>query len=79
MQVEGVHAFVGAEDIPGSNKVALGGGDAEIFASERTEYIHQPLGLIVATSPQLARHAASLVSVRYSDPKVICQLWVVTL
>lgn len=58
-------AFVGAEDIPGENQINLCGGDAEIFASKRTEYLHQPLGLVVASSPQAARQAASMVDVQY--------------
>lgn len=61
---------MGPEDIPGENKVGLGGMDAEIFASEKTEYLHQPLGLILAESPGLAEKAAKLVEVSYSHPKV---------
>ena len=69
----GVVAFVGPEDIPGENKVGLGGMDAQIFASGKTEYLHQTLGLIVAESPSLAEKAAKLVEVAYSHPKVCLQ------
>ena len=70
LQMPGVVAFVGPDDIPGENKVGLGGMDAQIFASEKTEYLHQTLGLIVAETPGLAEKAAKLVEVSYSHPKV---------
>ena len=70
LQIPGVAAFVGPEDIPGENLVGLGGMDAEIFASHKTVYLHQPLGLIVAETPSLAEKAAKLVDVNYSHPKV---------
>ena len=63
-------AFVGAGDVPGENKVDLCGGDAEIFASKKVEYVYQPLGIVVAETPQLAKKAAGLVKVEYSHPKV---------
>lgn len=70
VQLEGVAAFVAAKDVPGENRVFLGGGDAEIFASERVDYVHQPLGLILADTPEVARKAVALVKVTYSHPKV---------
>lgn len=70
----GVVAFVGADDVPGENKVGLGGADAEIFASQKVEYRFQPLGLIIAETPSLAERAAKLVHVEYSHPKVLVTL-----
>ena len=66
----GVVDFVGPVDIPGENLVSLGGKDAEIFASQKVEYMFQPLGLIIAATPQLAEKAAKAVKVTYSHPKV---------
>lgn len=66
----GVVAFVGPDDIPGENRVFLGGEDAEIFATSKASYVYEPLGLIVAESPRLAKLAADLVKVSYSHPKV---------
>lgn len=70
MQLPGVIAFVGPEDIPGENFVDMGGNEAQIFASEKTEFVHQPLGVIVAETPQLAKKAASRVTIAYSCPEV---------
>ena len=70
MQIPGVIAFVGSEDVPGENKVGLGGADAEIFVSQKAEHMSQPLGLIVAETASLAERAAKLVKVEYSHPKV---------
>lgn len=61
---------MGAEDIPGENKVSLGGSDAQIFASDKVHYLHQPLGLIIAETPSLAERAAQLVQVDYSHHQV---------
>lgn len=69
MQLAGVHAFVGAEDVPGSNMISLFGGEAQIFAQGTTGFVGQPLGLIVADNTRLARQAAALVEVSYSDAK----------
>ena len=48
MQLPGVVAFVGADDIPGAgqNKVF----DDVLFAADRVNYVGQRLGLVVATS-----------------------------
>jgi len=70
LQVAGAVAFVGAEDVAGENLVYCGGADAELFASKKTEFVCQPLGVMVAEDPQAAKKAAGLVRVKYSHPKV---------
>lgn len=72
MQLPGVEAFIGPDDIPknGSNMITAGTAQAPIFAQGHVEYVAQPLGLIVASSPSLAAKAAKLVAVRYGHAKV---------
>lgn len=70
IQVEGVRAFVGAEDVPGENKVNLALAETELFAFDKVRWQEQPLGVIVATTPEIAQKAAALVEVKYSPAKV---------
>ena len=67
-----MEAFIGPDDIPaaGSNITACGNAEAPIFAQGKVEYVAQPLGVIVATSPSAAAQAAKLVAVQYGHPKV---------
>ncbi|KAK9795562.1 hypothetical protein WJX73_009750 [Symbiochloris irregularis] len=71
LALPGVEAFIGPKDIPknGSNMITTGTAQAPIFAEGHVEYVAQPLGIIVATSPSLAAKAAKLVAVRYGHPK----------
>ena len=72
MQVPGVVAFIGTDDIPkgGSNTITCGMAPALIFAEKQVDYVAQPLGIVVATSPAAAAKAAKLVAVQYGHPKV---------
>lgn len=65
-------AFIGPKDIPkgGSNSILMGSANAPIFAKDKVEYMSQPLGIIVATTPAVAAQAAPLVAVLYGHPKV---------
>ena len=80
-QVPGVVAFIGADDIPkgGSNAVNCGMTDVLVFAKDRVDYVSQPLGVIVATSPSIAANAAKLVEVQYGHPKVCPSLYALAL
>ncbi|BDA48926.1 probable indole-3-acetaldehyde oxidase [Coccomyxa sp. Obi] len=65
LALPGVVAYIGADDVPGVNKAAT--GDAELlFATDKVEWVGQPIGLIVAESRALATRAAALVQVDYS-------------
>lgn len=72
LQLPGVEAFIGPDDVPkgGSNVIQTGAAQAPIFAQGHVQYVAQPLGIIVATSPSLALKAAKLVAVQYRHPKV---------
>jgi hypothetical protein len=71
-QEPGVVALITAGDIPGENKVKGGASDSALLASERVEYVGQPLALLVATAPRLAEEAAARVAVEYGHPKARC-------
>ena len=38
----------------------------QVFATDTVQFVHQPLGIIVAETPALAAKGASLVAVEYA-------------
>ncbi|XP_077983142.1 xanthine dehydrogenase/oxidase-like [Glandiceps talaboti] len=74
LEMKGVHAFVGAQDIPGLNNWSVADGglvDEEIFASNEVLHVGQPIGGIVAENVVLARQAAKMVKVEYKEMEPI--------
>lgn len=72
LQMPGVISFLSAKDIPGENDFNDPTNDLEkqeLFCSNRVIYYDQPLGVIVAETSDIARRAASKVSVMYSSPE----------
>lgn len=63
----GVRAILTAADIPGENQIGAIVQDEELLATAELSYIGQPVALVVAQSPELARRAASLVKVRAQE------------
>lgn len=55
------------KDVPGSNKIGAPAYDEEVFASSEALCVGYPLGLLVATSHELARQAVKLVEVKYEE------------
>jgi xanthine dehydrogenase molybdopterin-binding subunit B len=66
LSLPGVTGFLSASDIPAGGKNEVYG--APLFAACVTEYVGQPLGIILADSADLAEHAANRVSVTYGPP-----------
>lgn len=69
MKMKGVLAFYSAKDIPGNNAFvdpAFGYELEELFCSGIVRYYDQPLGMIVASSSDIASRAASKIEVVYS-------------
>ncbi len=54
-----------AQDIPGGNELGEGSPNEPLLVSGEWSYAGQPLALVLASSPLLARRAASLVRVEY--------------
>jgi len=57
----GVRAVLTAEDIPGVNQIGAIIMDEPLLASEEVSFIGEPLALVIADSPALARRAAEMV------------------
>ncbi|XP_037946122.1 indole-3-acetaldehyde oxidase-like [Teleopsis dalmanni] len=70
LETPGVISFFKAKDIPGVNSftaASCGYDLEEIFCSEKVKYYDQPLGVIVATSSDIANRATNKVKVIYSS------------
>lgn len=68
LAVPGVVDFITATDIPGVNNFMNSGRQHDkIFATGRSQYAGQSLGLIVAETRETAFEAVKLVQVTYSD------------
>lgn len=72
LQMPGVVAFFGKDDIPGTNNV--GGTEdfffpevEELFPSGAIRFYNQPVGVIVAESNALANKAAEFVKITYEE------------
>ena len=66
----GVVAVLGPRDIPGKNDVAPVGQNEPLFASDRIDYLGQPLGMVVAETLDIARHATGhrVSDISFEDP-----------
>ncbi|XP_051862472.1 uncharacterized protein LOC117575897 [Drosophila albomicans] len=73
-QCKGVVAFYSLKDIPGDNNfnntTVFTVEPEEIFCAGLVKYYDQPLGVIAATSQDIAIYAASLVQVTYVNDQV---------
>lgn len=63
--LDGVLAILTAADIAGENQIGNASVGEELLASREVLYVGQPLAIIVATSPELARQATALCQVEY--------------
>eukprot|EP01094_Clydonella_sp_ATCC50884_P029191 TRINITY_DN9057_c0_g1_i2.p1 TRINITY_DN9057_c0_g1~~TRINITY_DN9057_c0_g1_i2.p1 ORF type:complete len:1174 (+),score=239.67 TRINITY_DN9057_c0_g1_i2:1007-4528(+) len=71
-RVPGFVAFVGAHDVPGSNRVGNIVPDEELFATSHILFYGQTIGVVVARSERVARVCASLVHVQCErEPAVL--------
>eukprot|EP00045_Choanoeca_perplexa_P015367 m.192536 g.192536 ORF g.192536 m.192536 type:complete len:1321 (+) comp16963_c0_seq4:154-4116(+) len=65
LEMEGVKAFYTHKDIPGSNYWGVEEQDELLLAVDEVGFIGQHIGIIIATSRELAEHAARMVNVTY--------------
>jgi xanthine dehydrogenase D subunit len=65
LAVPGVHAVLLADDVPGRNRVGLDHDDQPALAEDVVRYVGEPVGLVAADHPEVARRAAKEVVVDY--------------
>lgn len=71
LSLSGVIAILTATDIPGENQIGGIIPDEPLLAEDDIHYWGQPLALVVATAPHIAREAAKLIQVSFDELPVI--------
>jgi CO/xanthine dehydrogenase Mo-binding subunit len=72
LRVEGVHAVLTQDDVPGDKLYGLEFKDQPVLAIDRVRYFGEPVALVAAEHPEQARRAAERIKVEYEplDPVV---------
>ncbi len=65
LALPGVHAVLTAADVPGKPTFGLEFADEPALAADRVRYAGEPVAVVAADDPELARRAAALVMVDY--------------
>jgi CO/xanthine dehydrogenase Mo-binding subunit len=65
LTVEGVHAVLTHEDVPGEKRYGLEFQDQPVLAIDRVRYFGEPVALVAAEHPEQARRAAERIAVEY--------------
>jgi xanthine dehydrogenase D subunit len=63
----GVHAVLLADDVPGRKTYGLEFSDQPVLASEIVRYQGEPVAIVAAEHPELARRAAQAIMVDYEE------------
>ena len=61
----GVHAVLTHEDVPGANRYGLEFADQPVLAEDVVRYQGEPVAVVAADHPEIARRAASRIAVDY--------------
>jgi xanthine dehydrogenase D subunit len=61
----GVYAVLTHEDVPGTNRYGLEHADQPVLASDVVRYQGEPIALVAADHPEIARQAAKKIQVDY--------------
>ncbi|MEV6558572.1 xanthine dehydrogenase subunit D [Nocardia sp. NPDC051756] len=65
LAVDGVHAVLTHEDVPGAKTYGMKVADQPVLAIDQVRYQGEPVALVAADHPETARRAAELVTVDY--------------
>lgn len=71
LKIDGVFAYYGAKDVPGSNKFPIVAEDEVCFADGVVTCVGQIIGVVLATTQAIAQYAARQVVVEYQELKPI--------
>ena len=63
----GVHAVLLADDVPGQRTFGLDFADQPVLAWDRVRYQGEPVAIVAADHPELARRAAERIRVSYEE------------
>ena len=65
LSIEGVHAVLTADDVPGENIFGLEHPDQPVLAFDTIRYVGEPVAIIAANHPEVAKQAADSIVVDY--------------
>ncbi|MGO8886497.1 MAG: xanthine dehydrogenase subunit D [Streptosporangiaceae bacterium] len=65
LATSGVHAVLTHADVPGANRCGLDRADQPVLADEVVRYQGEPVALVAADHPEIARQAAKKIAVDY--------------
>src|SRR5215469_2221726 len=65
LATSGVYAVLTSDDVPGQNAYGLEHADQPVLASDVVRYVGEPIALVAADHPEVARRAASKIVVDY--------------
>jgi xanthine dehydrogenase D subunit len=65
LAIPGVHAVLTAADLPGDDRFGLVVPDEQVLAADVVRFAGEPVAIVAADDPVLARRAADAVAVRY--------------
>jgi xanthine dehydrogenase D subunit len=70
LATSGVHAVLTHDDVPGTNRCGLEHADQPVLAEEVVRYQGEPVAIVAADHPEIARQAAGKIRVEYEplDP-----------
>jgi xanthine dehydrogenase large subunit len=70
-KIKGVRGIFSSKDIPGENQIGGIVPDEELFATDRVEFIGQPIAVVVADSNLIAMEAARKIEIEVKELPVI--------
>jgi len=75
LAIEGVHAILTADDVPGENIFGLEHPDQPVLAFDMVRYVGEPVAIVAANHPEVAKKAVDAIYVDYEqlDPLVNSQ------
>jgi xanthine dehydrogenase D subunit len=65
LSTAGVHAVLTQDDVPGSNSYGLDHADQPVLAADVVRYQGEPVALVAADHPEIARRAAGKIAISY--------------
>jgi CO/xanthine dehydrogenase Mo-binding subunit len=73
-RIEGVHAILTADDVPGCRTFGIEVSDQPVLAADRVRYHGEPIALIAAIDRETSRRAAAAVKVTYQPLEPITDM-----
>jgi len=70
----GVHAVLLADDVPGRRTCGLEFSDTPVLAWDRVRYVGEPVAIVAAETPELARRAAGRIQVDYEPLDAVADM-----